>query len=145
MSEDKDFSQLTLASVKELLPRGVYTHRKGGEYVLHGYSVDEASLKILVHYYSLKKKSWWTREAPVFTEPVDGKPRFWFLRLATGRELSEACGFTVDSPEDRLWVEILLRDTSVPKDDAEARSAMIASGYPDRIISSYLEARKNAS
>lgn len=98
MAEDKDFAQRRLAEATKDVPRGVYAHRKGGEYVLYSFSVHEASLRPMGHYYSLTKKTRWSREIEVWLEEVDGKPRFWFLREATRQEMLEAADIPSDGP-----------------------------------------------
>lgn len=57
-------------------PIAVYTHRNGGQYVVFGHSVDEATLTPLVHYYSIDHGTRWTRTVENFTQRVDGHPRF---------------------------------------------------------------------
>lgn len=92
---DKDIAQKGLAGYMASCPVGVYTHRKGGEYILYSHSLDESSLRPLVHYYSVTKANRWTREVVVWNEPVDGRPRFWFIRPATKDELILAAGITI--------------------------------------------------
>ncbi len=41
--------------------RGFYKHYKGGTYILFAVSVNEANGEHLVHYYSIEKKTRWTR------------------------------------------------------------------------------------
>ena len=88
--EPKDTVQRCLYSLVEQCPIGVYRHRKGGEYVVFGHTVDEATLAPLVHYYSLTKQTRWTRTIVNFVEDVDGRPRFERARDATSLELHVA-------------------------------------------------------
>jgi hypothetical protein len=108
MGDGKDEAQRVLKSLAPKL--GVYRHYKGGIYVLFACSVDEDSLGYLVHYYSLGKKTRWTRRLRNFTDDVAKNdlqvvytPRFQFLRDATTEEVLAACGVTLgDAPEDSL-------------------------------------------
>jgi hypothetical protein len=93
----KDVQQERLACLK--LPLGVYKHWKGGEYVLFAITLDESNLRILVHYYSLEKKTRWTRSYDDFTKDVDGNGlsrRFHYLRRAKPDELLAALSLEVD-------------------------------------------------
>jgi len=73
MSDDKNDAQARLAAAAERCPVGLYAHYKtDGVYVVHGHSVDEASLAPLVHYYSVSRGSRWTRTVDNFTEIVTG-------------------------------------------------------------------------
>lgn len=89
---EKDKGQETLAMLKTKFVGDVYVHWKGGHYVCYSMSLDEETLEPLVHYYSLAKKSWWTRTLYVWLEVVKGDPRFIYLRKATQAELEEAKG-----------------------------------------------------
>jgi hypothetical protein len=90
----KDECQAKLAKLGFRL--GVYRHYKGGLYVVYSTSLDEELLHALVHYYSLEKKTRWTRFLDVFTEEVDvpdGKvARFVYERGMTPSELHDAIG-----------------------------------------------------
>jgi hypothetical protein len=71
MSDEKNDAQAQLAVAAERCPIGLYTHYKtDGVYVVHGHSVDEATLAPLVHYYSVSRGSRWTRTIDVFTEAM---------------------------------------------------------------------------
>jgi hypothetical protein len=76
---------------------GVYRHYKGGEYVAFMVTLDEETLEALVHYYSLKKKTRWTRTLLNFEETLANNrlmenpfPRFDYVRAATPEEACEA-------------------------------------------------------
>jgi hypothetical protein len=90
--DPKDDVQTKLSAIAAQCPIGVYVHRKGGEYVVYSHSLDEGTLQPLVHYYSLTKRTRWTRTVADFTEEVDGKPRFARVRPPTHLELYDACG-----------------------------------------------------
>jgi hypothetical protein len=74
---------------------GLYRHYKGGLYVVFAKSVCEATGAALVHYYSLEKRTRWTRTAANFAEKVvidrlqEGSPisRFELIRLSSDAEL----------------------------------------------------------
>ena len=72
----KDAAQADLSAHLEFCAIGEYEHRKGGRYIVFAHTVDEATLQPLVHYYSIAKKTRWTRTFANFVELVDGKPRF---------------------------------------------------------------------
>lgn len=86
----KNDAQANLASATAAAPRGIYGHRNGGEYVLFAHSLDEETLEPLVHYYSLDKKTRWTRTLKVWIEVVDSRLRFWWVRAASGSEFLQA-------------------------------------------------------
>lgn len=88
----KDKSQEHLAAIRDKHPVGVYRHYKGGVYVLFAHSLSENNLIPLVHYYSLSKKTRWTRDVGNWTQLVQETPRFQYDRPATRDELLEACG-----------------------------------------------------
>lgn len=93
MSDDpKTDAQQLLPTLASHCPIGVYTHRKGGRYVVYGYSIDEESLAPLVHYYSLDKKTRWTRTISAFLEEVEGQPRFWMVAEVNIEQLAAAFG-----------------------------------------------------
>jgi hypothetical protein len=98
MTDTKDRAQENLREVH--LPFGVYRHYKGGLYVLFATSVDESTLAPLVHYYSLEKKTRWTRTRGNFMERDVGSfddhevPRFTFVRPAETKELYESLGLS---------------------------------------------------
>jgi hypothetical protein len=81
-----------LPEVSKLCPIGVYRHRKGGVYVVYGHSVNEATLRPLVHYYAMDNGSRWTRTILNFTEIVDGRPRFERFGDVSDEQLRHACG-----------------------------------------------------
>lgn len=75
--------------------RGLYKHYKGGLYIVFSESVDEATGTLLVHYYSIEKRTRWTRTIENFTGEVgDGMlsstPRFTCIREALDAELYQA-------------------------------------------------------
>jgi len=89
--DEKDAAQAALAEAASCCPVGVYAHRNGGEYVVYGHSIDEATLVPLVHYFSIAKRSRWTRTIINFTEQgSDGAARFRRIRDATDDEILEA-------------------------------------------------------
>jgi hypothetical protein len=90
MSDPKDEAQRRLNEAAFLCPWGIYTHRKGGLYVVFAHSVDEASLVPLVHYFSLEKETRWTRTVENFLEDVEGKRRFQWVRSAWPYEMEQA-------------------------------------------------------
>ena len=90
IEDPKDTVQRHLPSLSGQCLPGVYSHRKGGVYVVYGHTVDEATLAPLVHYYSVAKGTRWTRTVDNFIEEVDGRPRFVRLRDATLDELLQA-------------------------------------------------------
>ncbi len=96
MGDMKDEAQKALAEARDV--RGVYKHRKGGTYVLYSVTVDEESLETMVHYYSVERGSRWTRPLRVWTEPVEGHPRFWKVRDATVSELLKAADIYAGHP-----------------------------------------------
>jgi len=91
-ADPKDRSQEHLAGIRDRLPAGVYRHYKGGEYVLFAHSLSENTLLPLIHYYSLSKRTRWTRDVGNWLAAVDGRPRFSFQRTATREEMLAACG-----------------------------------------------------
>lgn len=95
--EPKDSAQQDLRRLAAWCPIGVYAHQKGGEYVVYSHSVGEASLTALVHYFSLSKRTRWTRTVANFIEEVGGRRRFTSIRPATVEELEAAFG-------DRSWL-----------------------------------------
>jgi hypothetical protein len=98
--DDKDEVQERLRATS--LKLGVYRHYKGGLYVLFAESVREETLEPMVHYFSLEKKTRWTRSKSNFGETVvlpDNSAmsrRFAYDREATVHELCQAFGFEVD-------------------------------------------------
>lgn len=71
---------------------GIYRHYKGGLYLVFAYSLDESTLTELVHYFSLERKTCWTRRRAEFFEivmiaPGSAAPRFEFTRPATVAEV----------------------------------------------------------
>lgn len=92
MADIKDKAQEQLGQLRERFRTGVYRHFKGGEYVLYSVSLSESSLLPLIHYYSLSKRTRWTRDFANWQSPAGEAPRFSFVREATREELLEACG-----------------------------------------------------
>jgi hypothetical protein len=93
MSDEKDLAQALLKT--NILPCSVYEHYKGGEYVVFAYSVHEGTLQLLVHYYSLEKKTRWTRPYNDFLAMMQNPAgetiyRFTMKRCATAEETLEA-------------------------------------------------------
>jgi hypothetical protein len=93
--DEKDEAQKRLQGSP--LKLGVYQHYKGPTYVLFAESLDERSLEPLVHYYSIEKRSRWTRTRRNFTETVapsleysGASHRFTFVRRASKAELEIA-------------------------------------------------------
>jgi hypothetical protein len=85
MSDEKDIAQAELAALDFKL--GLYEHYKGGRYIIFAVSCDEDTLEPLVHYYSIEKKTRWTRTLVNFAENVQAEfdgdfvgPRFAFVR-----------------------------------------------------------------
>jgi hypothetical protein len=74
---------------------GIYRHYKGGLYYVFACSLDESSLTELVHYYSLERKTCWTRSRLEFFELIeverDGydEARFVFQRREMADESLE--------------------------------------------------------
>ena len=68
-----------------------------GEYVVFAVTLDEATLEPLVHYYSLKYKTRWSRKLTVFTEHLGtaGPRRFARVRRASFEEVAAALGVSV--------------------------------------------------
>ena len=69
----------------DIIPGHRYRHYKGGLYLVFAISLDEESLHPLVHYYSLKRKTRWTRKLANFvcTVPPSNEPRFVRIGPAT--------------------------------------------------------------
>jgi hypothetical protein len=106
------------SSVQEVLerlhvPAGLYQHWKGPLYVAFSNSIHEKSGEALVHYYSLEKRTRWTRTHGEWNTPPTIREQREFLRLCVVcRKLSdnfnrpvlcsEACGwvFHCADPED---------------------------------------------
>jgi hypothetical protein len=92
MSDEKDEAQAKLAAFDFKL--GVWEHYKGGLYVVFAISLDEETLQRLVHYFSIEKKTRWTRSLLNFTQyvgPGEFSPRrFVYDRDATLVEMMEA-------------------------------------------------------
>ncbi len=92
MTDAKDLAQQKLAKRRRVI--GVYRHYKGGVYTVYSTSVDEETGEHLVHYYSHKKKTRWTRKMPNFTGYVkheDGtkEKRFTLIRRADIADLEQ--------------------------------------------------------
>lgn len=92
MSDEKTAAQADLPRLVALCPIGLYTHRKGGAYVVFAHSIDEGNLDPLVHYYSVAKGTRWTRTVHNFTMLVDGVPRFERVSDVTDEMLARARG-----------------------------------------------------
>lgn len=91
--DEKDKAQLALVDAAATCPVGVYTHRSGGEYIVFAHSIDEETLTPLVHYFSLKKGTRWTRTVTNFVESSGDHlhpRRFVRVRNATAAELNAA-------------------------------------------------------
>lgn len=78
---------------------GVYRHYAGGEYVVFAITLMEDTLDALVHYYSVKHGTRWTRtlsnwQERVYEKLVEGQsvlgPRFEYLRPFTYEEFQLA-------------------------------------------------------
>ena len=95
MYDSKTTAQLDLSVRAAMCPIGVYSHRRGGTYAVYAHSIDEATLEPLVHYWSFDKKTSWTRKISVFTELVDGKPRFERERDLTAIEMLVVANYIV--------------------------------------------------
>lgn len=91
---DKNVAQRELYDVRFRL--GAYRHYKGSFYIAYSVTVDEATLEPMVHYYSLDKKTRWTRTVKNFTELVDKDghkiQRFVWSYHASWQELAVAAG-----------------------------------------------------
>jgi hypothetical protein len=96
---DKNDAQKVLALEVGDTLRGLWKHYKGGLYIVFSESVDEATGAHLVHYYSIEKRTRWTRTIASFTEPVPVErvgsgllyePRFVRIRLALDDESHQA-------------------------------------------------------
>lgn len=92
----KKVAQEQLAVAANAVPLGVYKHWKGPLYVVFATSVDEAFCVPLVHYYSIERRTRWTR---TFTDWFGHSPdcpmtmrRFDFVRQASQLELLTALG-----------------------------------------------------
>ena len=88
----KDEAQAKLAATDFKL--GVWRHYKGGLYVVFALSLDEETLQPLVHYFSLEKRTRWTRAMHNFKsvkieeQPWWAyKPRFTYERPASIDEI----------------------------------------------------------
>lgn len=88
--DPKQDVQESLPALAELCPVGVYTHRNGGTYVVFAHSVNEATLAPLVHYYSVDKRTRWTRTIKNFVEKVGGVPRFSFVAYVSLAQFNAA-------------------------------------------------------
>jgi hypothetical protein len=100
---------------RSLIKLGVYRHYKGGEYILCGLSLMENDLGVLLTYWSVSRKTFWTRTKEEFFGDAPrsqiaegpGTPRFAFIREATAQEwtttlqaMMRACLVTVFSTGD---------------------------------------------
>lgn len=74
--------ELTEAKFK----KGMYVHANGGLYVAYSTTCDEVTGQVLVHYYSVERKTRWTRTLEVFLG------RFAFRYEVTVYQLREAAG-----------------------------------------------------
>lgn len=92
----KDAAQEDMSAHLAFCAIGEYEHRKGGRYIVFAHTVDEATLQPLVHYYSIAKKTRWTRTFTSFVELVDGKPRFMRTGDTTGMLLAIARGVEIE-------------------------------------------------
>lgn len=91
MSDEKDIAQARLKKLN--IPLGIYQHYNGGFYLVYSVSLLESNLTPLVNYYSMEKKTRWTRTLEDFTKimyPNDtDQPRFAFMREPTPTEWNE--------------------------------------------------------
>jgi hypothetical protein len=86
MTDEKDVAQTRLKKLDFKL--GIYRHYKGGMYVVFSVSLSEEGLVPLVHYFSLTKKTRWTRTLHDFQDfvyPINQSnngttPRFVYVR-----------------------------------------------------------------
>lgn len=75
--------------------RGLFRHYKGGAYIVYSVSINETDGERMVHYYSIDRKSRWTRTWKNFfsDSPIDPtRERFTLMRAATVEELRLAAG-----------------------------------------------------
>jgi hypothetical protein len=93
--DEKDHVQNRCEGLRKTFALGHYFHYKGGEYIVYGTSVKEDTLEVLVHYYSISKKTRWTRTWDDFNSRPEGiaVQRFQFEREASLPELLMAAGF----------------------------------------------------
>ena len=104
MSDFKDMAQEGLKATTARIKPGVYRHYKGGEYIVFATSLKEDTLEGLVHYYSIEKKTRWTRTVADFSEasiPDSPYPRFVFVRDVGYLDLLDALGRTRDVTQAR--------------------------------------------
>ena len=89
MTDQKDEAQETLASDIGSTLRGLWKHYKWGLYIVFSESVEEATGTLLVHYYSIEKRTRWTRTVNNFSQVVgiEGTRRFTLIRPALDEEL----------------------------------------------------------
>ena len=107
--DDKNEAQARLAATCEsadVWPGHVYRHYKGGEYVVFAVTLDEDVLVPLVHYYSLEKRTRWTRMIVNFADVIGDQASHRFERVRP---------VTFDEYLAALGVELALRtDRSLP-------------------------------
>jgi hypothetical protein len=94
--ENKNAMQAALALFKPRL--GVWEHHKGGLYIVFAVTLKEDTLDPMVSYYSIDKKTRWTRTYENFVELIgEGKrPRFSYVRPVRSTELLTALGLGGD-------------------------------------------------
>jgi hypothetical protein len=71
MSDQKDNAQKALQAKPDIL--GFYLHYKGNAYFVYSVSVNEANGEHLVHYYSIERKTRWTRTWDNFFMKVEAR------------------------------------------------------------------------
>ena len=57
---------------------------------IYSITINENTMEPTVHYYSPAHDSRWTRTLADWTEEVEGRARFWWIREATMQELLDA-------------------------------------------------------
>lgn len=97
----QDSAQRLVANLPYEIVGSVFQHYKGPIYVVVAVTVDEARAEgkkpleeTLVHYYSISRKTRWTRTWADFFSFVGANdtPRFEYCRRATAQEIFEAFG-----------------------------------------------------
>jgi hypothetical protein len=78
--DPKTDAQQALSKSKSRCPVGLYMHRKGGAYIVFAHSLKEDTLDPLVHYWSIERRTVWTRTIADFIEVVEERPRFMRVR-----------------------------------------------------------------
>lgn len=88
MKDQKNDWQAALA--RDSVTLGYWKHRLGGSYIVFATTCNEENGEILVHYYSIVKRTRWSRSKQNFTEQVGDRGRFEWWRPATLDELAAA-------------------------------------------------------